>query len=142
VREVLIASSTELIGLIYDAVPDASRWSLFLEAFVQTTGCKRGTLILNVSEAADWMVVCRYGWRGEETDRYNASYASIDPWGLAATQVPEGEVRTSTELCSEGDFEKSAAYREFYGPLGINCGFGGTFLRTPTGHPFGISREN
>ena len=73
------------------------------------------------------MVVCRYGWREEETRLYSERYAAIDPWGLAAAQVPEGEIRTSIELCSEEEFERSAAYREFYAPLGLDCGFGESF---------------
>ena len=79
------------------------------------------------------MVVCRYGWREEETRLYSERYAGIDPWGLAAAQVPEGEIRTSIELCSEEEFERSAAYREFYAPLGLDCGFGGVFLRAGAG---------
>jgi DNA-binding CsgD family transcriptional regulator len=128
-----MATTSELIDLIYAAVPDASRWQVFLEAFVRTTGCKRGTLVLNVSGVEDWMVVCRHGWKEEEIRLYNEHYAAIDPWGLAASQVPEGEIRTSAELCSQEEFEPSAAYREFYGPLGLDCGFGGIFLRAGAG---------
>lgn len=132
-REPQTATSSDLIGLIYDAVPDASRWPVFLEAFVRTTGCKRGTLVLRVSESTDWMVVCWHGWQDDEIRRYQERYAAIDPWGLAGNDLREGEMRTSCELCPQTEFKKSAAYREFYRPLGIDYGFGGVFFRTLNG---------
>jgi len=86
-----------------------------------------------VSGVEDWIVVCRHGWKEEEIRAYNEHYAAIDPWGFAASRVPEGEIRISSELCSPEEFEQSAAYREFYGPLGLDCGFGAVFLRTDAG---------
>ncbi len=132
-REPQTATTSDLIGLIYDAVPDASRWPIFLQAFVRTTGCKRGTLALHVSESTDWMVVCWYGWRDDEIRLYQERYAAIDPWALAGNGLREGEIRTSCELCPQKKFKQSAAYREFYRPQGIDYGFGGVFLRSSTG---------
>jgi DNA-binding CsgD family transcriptional regulator len=132
-RVLRMATTSDLIDLVYSAVPDASRWQVFLETFVRTTGCKRGTLILNAPGVEEWMVVCRYGWREEEARLYNERYAVIDPWGLAAAHVPEGEIRTSVELCSKEELEQSVAYREYYQPLGVEGGFGGVFLRTNAG---------
>jgi len=127
-----MVTTSELIELIYAAVPDASRWQVFLEAFVGATGCKRGTFALNASEAADWMVVCWCGWQDHEIRLYHERYAANDPWA-AANNMLEGEVRTSAELCSQEEFKQSTAYREYYQPLGIESGFGGVFLRTSAG---------
>ncbi len=132
-REVQSASTTDLVGLIYDAVPDASRWSLFLEAFVRATRGKRGTLALNVPGADHWRVVCWYGWADDEIGLFQERYVTTDPWALGANDMREGEVRTNIELCTQEEFEQSAAYREFYHPRGIDCGFGGVFLRTDAG---------
>jgi DNA-binding CsgD family transcriptional regulator len=128
-----MVTTSELIELIYDAVPDASRWQVFLETFVRATGCKLGTLVLNVSEVADWTIVRWYGLRDEEVRTYHERYVASDPWAIAGDNMQEGEVRTSAELCSREEFEQSAAYREYYQPLGIEGGFGGVFLRTVAG---------
>jgi DNA-binding CsgD family transcriptional regulator/PAS domain-containing protein len=122
-----MATTSDLIDLIYAAVPDASRWQVFLEAFVGATGCKRGTLALNVS---DWLFVCWHGWQDDEIRLYQDHYAASDPWAMAAYEMQEGEIRTSAELCSQQVFEQSAACQEFYGPLGMDFGLGGVFLRT------------
>jgi len=128
-----MATGSDLIELIYEAVPDASRWQVFLEAFVQSTGCKRGTLVLNVSGAEDWMVVCWHGWQDEEVRLFMERYAATDPWAVGGKDMQEGEIRTSIELCPQAEFQQSAAYREFYGPRDIDFGFGGVFLRVGTG---------
>jgi hypothetical protein len=131
--EASMATTSDLIELIYGAVPDASCWQVFLETFVRATGCKIGTLALNVSEAADWMVVCWYGLQDEEIRLFMERYAATDPWAVGGKDMREGEIRTSIELCPQAEFEQSAAYREFYGPRGIDFGFGGVFLRTDAG---------
>jgi DNA-binding CsgD family transcriptional regulator len=120
-----------LISLIYDAVPDASRWHCFLEAFVRATESDRGTLVLSCSEPGNWSAVCWYGWKEEEMRTYAQRYAAIDPWG--SQHIPEGEIRLSTDLCSQAELEQSTVYREFYGPLGVDYGFGGVILRTDSG---------
>lgn len=122
-------SEPDLIDLIYDSVAETSRWSVFLEAFVRATNGKRGTLLLNTPENSGWRFVCFYGWSEEDSQLYAARYAAIDPWRVGAEQSAEGEVRTSHQLCSQEELEESRAYREFYGPRGCDCGFGGVFLR-------------
>lgn len=126
-----MTSTLDLIGLIYDAVPEASRWQRFLEAFVRATASERGTLVLSCSEPSNWNAVCWHGWTEEEMRTYAQRYAAIDPFG--AQRIPEGEIRLSTELCSSAELEQSKAYREFYSPAGMHFGFGGVILRTDAG---------
>jgi hypothetical protein len=87
-----MATTSDLIELIYAAVPDASRWQVFLDTFVRATGCKRGTLALNASEAADWMVVCWCGWHDDQIRLYHERYAASDPWAVAGNKMQEGEI--------------------------------------------------
>ena len=122
----------DLIGLIYDAVPDQSRWPAFLEALAQATHCTRATLILNTS-GERWAIVSYHGWQDHEIHHYHENHAARDPWGLASMAVPEGEVRASHELCSQEELEQSAAYRDFYGPRDCIFGFGGMILKTDSG---------
>src|SRR5579871_4836453 len=119
----------DLVGLIYDAVPDRSRWPAFLDALAQATNCKRATLILDPGSTV-WAVVCFHGWQDDEIRLFHERYASIDPWGTACLSVPEGEVRSSHELCSQEELDKNLAYREFYLPRDCVFGFGGMILKT------------
>jgi DNA-binding CsgD family transcriptional regulator len=125
-----MTSTSELIGLVYDAVRDGSLWQSFLEAFVRATESDRGNFLLSCSEPGNWGAVCWHGWTEERVHIY-ARYAAIDPWG--AQHIPEGEIRLSTELCSQAELEQSAAYREFYKPAGVDFGLGGVILRTNAG---------
>ena len=102
---------SHLIGLIYDAVPDRSRWPLFLEALVQATQCSRATLTL--SGAPEWTVACFHGWTDEEIGLWVERYSAADAWRIATANVPLGEVWTSLELCPQELFEQCIAYREF-----------------------------
>lgn len=122
-------SEPDLIGLIYDSVADSSRWPVFLEAFVHATNGKRGTLMINTREKEGWRFACFYGWSEEDTQVYAARYAAIDPWRAGTEQAAEGDVRTSHQICSQEELEKSIAYREFYYARGCDCGVGGVFLR-------------
>src|SRR5579872_3015547 len=107
----------DLIGMIYDAVADASRWPIFLEAFVHATNGKNCTLAIHTPEG--WNLVRYYGWSDEDMRLYHERYAAIDPWGVA-DQVEEGAVLPSTDLCSQDEFEQSVAFREFYSPRGCD----------------------
>lgn len=119
----------DLIGMIYDAVADASRWPIFLEAFVHATNGKNCTLAIHTPGMEGWNLVRYYGWSDEDMRLYQERYATIDPWGAGGRRLEEGEVVTSTDLCSQDELEQSVAFREFYSPRGCDCGFGGVFLR-------------
>src|ERR1700726_3452728 len=98
-----MTSTSELIGLVYDAVRDGSLWQSFLEAFVRATESDRGNFLLSCSDPGTWGAVCWHGWTEEQVHIY-ARYAAIDPWG--AQHIPEGEIRLSTELCSQAELEQ------------------------------------
>jgi DNA-binding CsgD family transcriptional regulator len=122
----------DLVGLIYDAVPDASRWQAFLESFVHATRSDRGTLALFGSTLPGCQIICWYGWKDQEIRVYMERYAAIDPWG-AHDRLGEGEVCASEDLCPLDTFQNTVVFREFYGPCQILHGCGGIILRTDAG---------
>src|ERR1700734_2329096 len=100
----------DLIALIYDAVPDASRWQAFLEAFVHATRSDRGTLALFGSALSGCQIICWYGWKDEEIRIYMERYAAIDPWG-AHNRLREGEFCASEDLCPLDTFQNTVVFR-------------------------------
>src|SRR5271156_1974982 len=123
----------ELIGRIYDAVADATRWREFLDALVHASNCTTGTLVLLGPRSEDASIVCWYGLTDEDIALYTERYAANDPMRKASARVAEGALVTSLDLCSEREFEESIAYREFYGPRGLHHTLGGCILRTEIG---------
>lgn len=121
-----------LIRLIYDAVPDASGWQAFLDAIVRATGARGGSLGLFLPDVGA-AVSCWSGWSEEDVRIYNQRYAAIDPWGVAANRMQEGEVLTSLDLCPEEEFIKSVVYREYYARIRCYYGCGCSILRREAG---------
>jgi hypothetical protein len=56
-------TALELIGRIYDAVADPTRWREFLDALVHASNCSTGTLVLLGPRLEDASIVCSYGLR-------------------------------------------------------------------------------
>lgn len=123
----------DLVGLIYDAVADASRWPVFLEAFVRAVHASKATLALRDTAGDQFALVCWHGWTKQDLQLYLDRYAAIDPWRVGTSRWPEGKAGTDRDLCPREEIEASATYREFYAPQGAVHGVGGTILVTGTG---------
>lgn len=115
----------ELIGLIYDAVADASRWPAFLGAFASAVGACGGTLALRPPEGKEFWILCWAGYTDDDVQVYVERYAAIDPWTTTAARQPEGCVMADPEFCPRPEMEASAAFREFYAPRNYLHGMGG-----------------
>jgi DNA-binding CsgD family transcriptional regulator len=122
-----------LVGLIYDAVADASRWPAFLEAFVRAIGGRKATLSLRDSKHPEFAMVTWFGWSDEDVQVYIERYAAADPWGVASGRWPEGVAGTDREICPREEMEPTVAFREYYAPRDAIHGIGGTILVTDTG---------
>lgn len=122
----------DLLGLIYDAVADASHWPTFLQSFARAIGAPKGLLALRDSKHIEFACVCWCGWSDEDIRLYGERYAESDPWRIAAGRWPEGVAR-DIELCPRAEMEASAAFREFYAPRGAVHGMGAIILVTGTG---------
>ncbi|HTC91346.1 MAG TPA: helix-turn-helix transcriptional regulator [Bryobacteraceae bacterium] len=123
----------EIIGLIYDAVADASLWQKVLDTFIQATQGIGGSLFVGDPRMDAYAFVRRYRMSEEEAALYFERYAASDGWALRVAGLPEGFVGASHDIWSEDDMLKSPAYQGFYGPRNWHYGMGGIFLRTSTG---------
>jgi hypothetical protein len=104
----------DLIGLIYDAALDQSRWPDFLSALATAVRCDRALFALLIG-GNPWNVACLHGWTLEEIALWRARYVAQDPWGNVHKHNPVrvGEVRTSTELLSMEETEKTLRFAPF-----------------------------
>lgn len=127
-----MAEILELIGLIYDAVADASRWPVFLEAFVRTLDGRQGALSIGDGRWEQYGMVCRYGWSEQDIRIYMDRYAAADPWVQPAKDSPEGTVASSHDLWPEHEMENSPFYRDYLASRDWYYGMGGVILRTET----------
>ena len=122
-----------LVGLIYDSVADASRWSVFLDRFAQTIRAHRCALLIHDSEGDGFGVVRWHGWPDADIQLYTERYGAIDPLRAGSTSLPEGFVGEDTTACSREVMEASSAFREFYQPRDCIYGVGGIILVTSAG---------
>lgn len=125
----------ELITLIYDAVSDAARWGVFLEAFVSVIGCQGGALLIH-GDQSDPAAVCWHGWADDAIQLYHQSYVATDPMNTGSARAAEGFVGCYFEACPREEFEASAAFREFYAPRNCIHSMGGVILETATGRSY------
>ena len=124
--------NADLIGLIYDAVADASRWHVFLEACIKALGAQKGNLSFRDAVTPQFPSVCTVGFTAQDMRLYTEVYVALDPWAGPTARWPEGVVGVDTDLCSRAEMEASVAYREWYLPRGAVHGIGSTILMSPT----------
>jgi DNA-binding CsgD family transcriptional regulator len=122
-----------LISAIYDAVSDAARWPLFLEAFRRATRAKTAAFFIQDPLREEFSMSCQIGVSLEDQRLYFEKYAADDPWNIASENAPEGAVAPSQSLVPVEVMERSAVYREYYAPRGLHCGMGGCVLKSDTG---------
>jgi DNA-binding CsgD family transcriptional regulator len=127
------ASVSELTGLIYDAVSDASLWPAFLQALVKAVHSDRGALLIHGIDNDHSGVVCWHGWSDEDIQLYHERYIEDDPWRGFILEAEEGVVACDFELMSRTEAEASRAFREFYAPRHCIHAMGAIVLVTTTG---------
>jgi len=125
--------AADLIDLIYGSVADASRWSIFLDAFANAIRASRCALLIHDSEALEFGVVRWHGWLEADLRLYEERYGAIDPWRIRHLQAAEGLVAADFEFCPRAEIEASIAFRDFYQRVDCIHGMGGIILATATG---------
>ncbi|HVV43832.1 MAG TPA: helix-turn-helix transcriptional regulator [Bryobacteraceae bacterium] len=125
-------SESDLIGLIYDAIHDSSRWRVFLAGFVAATGADKATFGYRDLVHEEFSLLCWVGWTDEEIYRYHNFYAAEDLWNRRASEQPAGVVLRDFDYCSREEIEAGRAFREFYTPCRAVHGFGALILKSPT----------
>ncbi len=121
----------DLIGLIFDAVSDSSKWRNFLEALRLETGANRATFMIRDVLRDTFTAVSWVGSTEEDIAVY-ARYAADDPWNRLAVLQTEGVVLLDSDYCSRAEAEASLAFREFYLPRNCLHGFGGVIVNSLT----------
>jgi DNA-binding CsgD family transcriptional regulator len=126
-------SAIDIIGLIYEAVEEPSRWQSVLDTFVAATQGIGGSLFVGDPKLDEYGFVCRHRMSKAEEALYSERYSATDGWAVRVAEFQEGFVGASHDIWPEEQMLESLAYQEFYGPRNWHYGMGGIFLRTPTG---------
>ena len=103
-----------LVGQIYDAVVDPTRWTSVLGHIADYTHAARVTLILEDSDRPQNSVYYQSysdpGW----IDRYLDAYMLINPMRLArGMQARSGDVILTKDFMSIEEYQRTRIYREF-----------------------------
>ena len=84
---------SELLGLIYEAALDESRWRAFLDAYAEAVGARRATLILNTRHQNGTSPLRSSGWPDEDVIRYSQGRT-----GGGVFHRPEGSQHPTVEV--------------------------------------------
>jgi DNA-binding CsgD family transcriptional regulator len=120
---------SDLVGLIYEAATDVSRWQAFLDAYAGAVAARRATLLLgkaNTNEASSF----RWSsWPDGDiglADRYKAE----ELYSEVGDGQPEGVIRTIDLFSPAEAAGQSTGYRELYMPRDVRYGLAGVFFRS------------
>lgn len=110
-----------LIGLIYDAFLQPSRWSVFLSALAAELG--EPAIVLNIELPN--LPASQKTYRTHSDDHFGKVFAELAmsgevPWPLAKLAEYDRFVR-SDEFLSEEELGKTKFYREYMKPQGLIC---------------------
>ena len=115
---------TELIGLIYDAALDATRWGAFLQRYADILNFHTAQLELITPDAKLSVTAC-VGLSTADVAELK-EIIHLNPWLPAVWQSPAGVVGGSHEFVSDTDYARSPYYHEFgrkidqyYGQAGL-----------------------
>jgi DNA-binding CsgD family transcriptional regulator len=104
---------TRLIGEIYEAATDGSRWEPFLQELAKTAQADSAALIMhNLGQEVHTISA---GWEvhPEAAEQYQKHYGSIDLWAMRGRSKPAGYVCTSESLCTNRELLKTEIYNDF-----------------------------
>lgn len=105
-----------LVGMVYDAALDESKWQTFLEAFALTVGgCSAmlRSIDLQTSKAG---FVASVGYDPAWQSAYCNHFAKIDLVTRTLYQFPLGEVMSSDHIFSLSEQRKTELYNDYYIP--------------------------
>ena len=111
-----------LIGHIYDAALEPSRWSDVMRGIVEFIGGAKGLLLASQTSAGQGPFVFPYRLSEAFLLRWQDTYADDNAWSEAARKQGgdvDGSVALGTDLVSDEQLQRSAAYRELVKHEGI-----------------------
>ncbi|HET8585388.1 MAG TPA: hypothetical protein VFM89_06590 [Casimicrobiaceae bacterium] len=105
----------DLIGQIYDASLEPSRWSDVIGAIVEFVGGAKGVLFASPASAGEKRFMFPFRLSDAFVERWQERYGERDPWSQEARRKgldAEGTVALGTDLASDAQLRRSAACRE------------------------------
>jgi len=115
-----------LVGLIYDAALDASRWRLFLDAYHRAVDSEHCLIITNSDRGSKGSVLCSSSCRFRESVSTYKSCSGADWFQSAANGHLEGAIGFTNNFCFPEELGKKLGSEL---QSGFYHGMSGTFLR-------------
>ena len=119
-----------LLGSLYDAASDASRWEPFLQQLAKASQAHAAALVMHQVGPELHAVTASWGLDPEGLSLYESHYGPLDVWVGRARQVPVAHACLSQELCSMEEFVKTEIYNDFMSRFGIEHGMFGIIENT------------
>ena len=109
-------TALNLVGMVYDAALDQSKWSNFLEAFALTVG--GGSAILRSVDLQTHQAgfVASVGYDPAWQSAYCNHFVKVDYLTPALNQMELGEVKTSVQVLSLSEQRKTELYNDYFLP--------------------------
>jgi len=123
---------SRLLGSLYDAASDASRWEPFLQQLAKASQAHAAALVMHQVGPELHAVTASWGLVPEGLTLYERHYGPLDVWVGRARQVPTAQACLSQELCSMEEFVKTEIYNDFMARFGIEHAMFGVILNTPS----------
>jgi DNA-binding CsgD family transcriptional regulator/PAS domain-containing protein len=143
-------TALSLIGLIYDAAGEPSKWPNFLEMFADALRGTVTTLLMYDTKFQNGNIAATVRIDPAEQKKYNQHFGGLDVWAVHGKRLlNHGSVRSGEELCPDDVLIKSEFYNDFLEPInafheisGIVVKKGSTLsavtsLRSKAAGPFG-----
>lgn len=104
----------KLVGLLYDAVADATRWNEFLQSLAGTLGADSSSLLLYSPADRAGNLDISAGLDPTARRRYREYYVGIDQFGIQGGHLCHpGAVLLGQELCPSVYMRRSEFYADF-----------------------------
>ena len=125
--EIQQAVLLELIGLIYDAAQDASRWTEFLSRYATVLNCHVAQLELF---GAEFSVHASMGLNDSDMRAFVGYYHRVSPWGSAIELEAPGAVAPSHVIVPDVRYRETEYFNDFGKGIDQYYGLAGLVLRT------------
>lgn len=122
----------KLVGLVYDAGADPSRWPAFLTLLADSTRGASAAMYTDLSfrSSSVWSIV---RIDPAAVKAYQEHYVTLnDLTPLRLTSLEEGGVATRRAWCSDGEMLRKEYYNDFLGPQGMFHSLTGLIFRRET----------
>jgi DNA-binding CsgD family transcriptional regulator len=109
-------TTLNLVGMVYDAALDQSKWSNFLEAFALTVG--GGSAILRSVDLQTYQAgfVASVGYDPAWQSAYCNHFVKVDSYNLVMNQDTPGKIYLSNQHIDQSELRKTEFYNDYLLP--------------------------